>query len=132
MSTDVKKIVVSDRFVDIYKNFNVLSQVDNMNKLTERELYLLLFVCLDKHTDDDPVVNHNYFPFENQIMEILDVLEDRGTTNKTILDLIDETGESYIETDGIVDSNGESLPDPLTKDQVRDAKISKISDENID
>ena len=132
MSADVKKIVVSDLFLDIYKNFNVLSQVDNMKKLTERELYLLLVVCLDKHSDDDPVANHNYLPFENQIMEILDVLEDRGTTNKMLLDLIDETGESYIETDGIVDSNGESLPDPLTKDQVRDAKISKISDENID
>lgn len=132
MSTDVKKIVVSDLFLDIYKNFNVLSQVDNMNKLTERELYLLLVACLDKHSDDDPVANHNYLPFEKQIMEILDVLEDKGTTNKVLLDLIDETGENYIETDGIVDSNGESLPDPLTKDQVRDAKISKISDENID
>jgi hypothetical protein len=44
-----KKIVVTDLFVEIYENFNVSSQIDKMMKLSDRELYLLLTLCLDKH-----------------------------------------------------------------------------------
>ena len=36
-----KKVIVSEDFVNIYKNFNVINQVENMKSLTERELYLL-------------------------------------------------------------------------------------------
>ena len=42
MEEKVKNITVSNEFVDIYKNFNVVSQVDNMKKLSKRELYFKL------------------------------------------------------------------------------------------
>jgi hypothetical protein len=71
----IKKVVVSDLFMDCYKHFNVYSQVERMNELSERELYLLLILCLDKHDDENTVVKHNFIPFEKQIMEIFDVQE---------------------------------------------------------
>ena len=42
-------------------------------------------------------------------------------------ELIKESGDKYIETDGIVDVNGNKLPEPLTKEEVRDAKINIIN-----
>jgi len=121
------KITVSKEFVDIFKNFNVVTQVEEMKKLSKRELYLLLTVCLDKFSDEDPVMNFNFQPFKEEVMEIFDVQDDKDSTNQTLLDLISESGDKYIETDYIVDNKGEKLPEPLTKEEVRDAKINIIN-----
>jgi hypothetical protein len=126
MEEKEKNITVSNEFVDIYKNFNVVSQVDNMNKLSKRELYLLLTVCLDKFSDDDPVIKYNFQPFRTEVMEIFDVQDDKDPINPVLIDLIGESGDKYIETDYIVDESGNKLPDPLTKEEVRDAKINII------
>ena len=126
MEEKVKNITVSNEFVDIYKNFNVVSQVDNMNKLSKRELYLLLTVCLDKFSDDDPVIKYNFQPFRTEVMEIFDVQDDKDPINPVLIDLIAESDDKYIETDHIVDLSGDKLPDPLTKEEVRDAKINII------
>jgi hypothetical protein len=123
-----KKVVVSEDFVNIYKNFNVINQVENMKTLTERELYLLLTVCLDKHDDELPVVKYNFQPFKDQVMEIFDIQDDKETTNKILQCLIDETGSQYIETSDIVNSKDEKLPEPYTKEEIRDVKISLIGD----
>ena len=121
-----KKIVVSNEFVDIYRNFNVGNQVHKMNALTKRELYLLLTLCLDKHSDENPTVNSNFKDFKEQCLEIFDIQDDKTSENQTILDLIKESGDQYIETDNIVDSNGDKLPDPYTKDEIRDIRIGII------
>jgi hypothetical protein len=120
------KIVVSDEFVNIYKNFNILSQVDEMNKLDKRELYLLLTFSLDKHSDEDPVVVFNFKEFEDKVMEIYGIMNDEGTSNVHLMKLIEETGDRYIETDNIVDKNGNNLREPLNKVEVREEKINKI------
>jgi hypothetical protein len=125
--TSNKTLVVSDEFFEIFKNFNVVTQVEEMKNLSKRELYLLLTVCLDKFSDEDPVVNFNFQPFKEEVMEIFDVQDDKDSTNQTLLDLISESGDKYIETDYIVDNKGEKLPDPLTKEEVRDAKINIIN-----
>lgn len=124
---DVKKIVVSELFIDIYKKFNVVTQVEEMKKLSRKELYLLLTVCLDKQSDEDPVVVHNFLPFKDECMKIFDIQDDKETDDPDLKLLIEETGDKYIETDNIVDSSGNSLSDPLTKEQVRDAKIDIIN-----
>jgi len=131
MSTEKEnKIVVSDLFKEIYLNFNVSSQVDNMKRLEKRELYLLLTYALDKHSDEDPVNIHNFQPFKDEVMEIYDIQDDKETTNEILLSLIKETGDKYIETDYIVDSNGEKLREPYNKQEVREAKIDLLNDEN--
>ena len=122
-----KNIHVSNEFVDIYTNFNVVTQVEKMKQLTKRELYLLLTVCLDKFSDEDPVVKHNLLPFKEEIMNIFDVQDDKEPTDPILIDLITESGDKYIETDYIVYNDDQKLPEPLSKEEVRDAKINIIN-----
>ena len=128
-STKESQIHVSNEFVDIFSNFNVVTQVEKMKQLTKRELYLLLTVCLDKFSDEDPVVKHNLLPFKEEIMNIFDVQDDKDATDPILIDLITESGDKYIETDYIVYNDDQKLPDPLTKDEVRDAKINIINED---
>ena len=121
------KLVVSEDFVNIYKNFNVVNKVEEMKSLSKKELYLLLTVCLDKHDDEQPTVVYNFQPFREQVMELFDIQDDKETLNPVLEELIKESGDKYIETDNIVDELGNKLPDPLTKEEVRDAKINIIN-----
>ena len=128
-STKENQIHVSNEFVDIFSNFNVVTQVEKMKQLTKRELYLLLTVCLDKFSDEDPVVKHNLLPFKEEIMNIFDVQDDKEATDSVLIDLITESGDKYIETDNIVYNDDQKLPDPLNKEEVRDAKINIINED---
>jgi hypothetical protein len=124
-----KNLIVSEQFVEIFKNFNVVTQVENMKQLSKRELYLLLTVCLDKFSDEDPVVNFNFQPFKEEVMAIFDIQDDKDATDTDLVSLIDESGDKYIETDYIITNNGDKLPEPLTKEEVRDAKINIINND---
>lgn len=128
----IKKVVVSDLFMDCYKHFNVYSQVERMNELSERELYLLLILCLDKHDDENTVVKHNFIPFEKQIMEIFDVQDDKEVTNQVLLELVKETGDTYIETENIVDAADNKVSDVFTKEEVRDIRIDLIDEKETE
>jgi len=121
-----KTIAVSDLFKEIYINFNVSSQVENMKKLDKRELYLLLTLALDKHSDEDPVVVNNFQPFKDEVMEIYDIQDDKEAANQILVDLIEESGDKYIETDEIVDSEGNKMRAPYTLQEARQAKIEFI------
>lgn len=123
----IEKVVkVSDNFVEIYKNFNVIDQTEKMKLLSTKELYLLLTVCLDKFSDTDKTVRQNFQPFKIEVMDIFDVQDEKETSNDIIKLLIEETGDKYIETDNIQDKDGNSLPDPLTTQEVRDKRIDII------
>jgi Fe-S-cluster formation regulator IscX/YfhJ len=129
MGENQKTISVSNLFVDIYKNFNVYDQIEKIKQLDDKEKYLLLILALDKHSDEDPVVIHNFQEFKEQVMEIYEIQDDKETENQYLKELIELTGDKYIDTDLIVDSLGEKLPEPLTKEEVRDAKINIINSE---
>jgi len=122
-----KNINVSNEFVDIFKNFNVVNKVEEMKLLSKKELYLLLTLCLDKHDDTQPTVVYNFQQFREEVMELFEIQDDKETLNPVLQELIKESGDKYIETDGIVDVNGDKLPEPLTKEEVRDAKINIIN-----
>jgi Fe-S-cluster formation regulator IscX/YfhJ len=128
LNEEVKNVTVSDLFVKIYENFNVVDQVENMNNLSEEELYLLLVYVLDRHSDEDPVVVHNLQPFKEKVMEIYELQDDKETNNTVLLELVEKTGDKYIETDYVVDGSGNKLKDPLTKEEVREAKIDIIGE----
>jgi len=121
---DEKKLQVSDLFVEIYTNLNVCSQLENMEKLSKKELYLLLILALDKHNDEDPVVLHNLLPWKDTALQIFELQDDKETSIKELEELVEETGDKYIDVTVLVDVNGNSLRDPLTKEEVRDAKIN--------
>jgi hypothetical protein len=103
-----------------------------MNELSERELYLLLILCLDKHDDENTVVKHNFIPFEKQIMEIFDVQDDKEVTNQVLLELVKETGDTYIETENIVDGSNNKVGDVFTKEEVRDIRIDLIDEKETE
>ena len=119
-----KTLKVSDLFVEIYTNLNVWSQLENMKNLSKKELYLLLILALDKHNEDDPVVLHNLLPWKDTALEIFDLQEDKECTIPELIELVEETGDKYIDSTIIVDSKGNKLKDPLSKEEVRDAKIN--------
>ena len=122
------KKIVSNEFVDIFRNFNVVDKIEEMKLLSKRELYLLLTVCLDKHDEDQPTVIHNFLEFKDYIMEINDLFENNKTDNPILIEL-SEGG--YIETDNIVDEMGNDLPTPLTKEEIRDVRINIINGDNL-
>ena len=121
-----KQIAVSDLFKEIYINFNVCSQIENMKKLSKKELYLLLTYALDMHSNDDATVKNNFQQFKDEMMEIYEIQDDKETENTILLELIEETGFKYIDTENIVDSEGKKLREPYTKQEARAAKISLI------
>lgn len=131
MSEDPKLLKVSNEFVDIFKNFNVINKVEEMKRLSKKELYLLLTLCLDKHNDEQPTVIYNFQPFRNQVMELFEIQDDKETLNPILQELIKKSGDKYIETDNIVDNDGNKLPEPLTKEEVRDAKIIAMFQNNL-
>ena len=48
--------------------------------------------------------------------------------DEILKELIKETGDKYIETDNLICQNGDTLPSPFTKEEVRDAKIDIINE----
>lgn len=126
MEKETTTFKVSDAFVEAYLNFNVANQEENIRALDKKERALLLLLALDKHSDEDPVVVANFQPFEKEVMEIYDVQDDKETANETLLELIAETGDKYIDTDCIVDSKGEKIRSPYDKQEVREAKIDLL------
>ena len=119
-----KTLKVSDIFVEIYTNLNVCAQLENMKNLSKKELYLLLILALDKHSEDDPVVLHNLFPWKDTALEIFNIQDDKETDIIELIELVEETGDKYIDSAIIVDSKGNKLKEPLSKEEVRDAKIN--------
>ena len=119
-----KTLKVSDLFVEIYTNLNVCDQLENMKNLSKKELYLLLILALDKHSEDDPVVLHNLFPWKDTALEIFNIQDDKETDIIELIELVEETGDKYIDSKIIVDSKGNKLKEPLSKEEVRDAKIN--------
>lgn len=124
---DIKKISVSEIFVEAYMNFNVTEQIEQIRRLDKREMYLLLICAIDRHDENDPIVIKNMIAFESEMLELAMVQEDGSTDNEIIRELILETGNRYIETDYIVDQNGIKLKSPLNKQQVRQEKIKRIT-----
>lgn len=124
-----KKIKASDEFIDIYRNFNVYNQIDKLKSMSKKDLYLMLTLCLDRHSDEDPVVVNNFLQFKEECMKIFDIQDDKGTEDLSLKELIEETGDEYIDTDILVDSTGGKLPDPYTQQEARDIKIQKLEEQ---
>ena len=120
------KIKVDDNFIEIYRNFNIYDVSEGIKLLEEVDKYLLLFLCLDKHSDEDTVSVNNFHKFKDECLNILDFLENGKTENIFLKELVSLTKNNYIDTDNIVDKFGNPMPDKYTVSHVRDIKISKI------
>ena len=67
---------------------------------------------------------------KEEYSEIIDLQEDRKVTNEILIELVNETGDKYIETDYIITSSVNKIPNPLTKEEVRDIRINIINNNN--
>ena len=128
MKKDSNFLIVSDLFAKIYENFNVDDQLENMYKLSEEELYLLILYVLDNHDTKDLLVVHNLEPFRDKVMEIYDIQDDKETSNTILLGLIEKTGDKYIDTDYIVKNSDQRLKDTL----ISISKLEKLMLEAVE
>jgi len=139
-----EKIIVSDQFIEVYKNFNVIDQTNEIKALPKRELYLLLCIIIDNMAVDDSdyftkVVQHNLKPYLNdEIKDIYDIqydkieeIKDKNIENYNILkSLIVDSDDEYINTAYIIDKDGNKLPDVSTVEEIRELKIDRIFKDN--
>lgn len=128
---------VSDLFIDIYQNFNVISQVEKMRQLSRKELLLLLVLSTDSYNDDDPVVMKNFEKFGPELQIIYDCLPDLSGDDFEIADtdmieLGKETGDKFIKVQNLINSKGEKIPPPLSDEEAlikrREIGIDEIID----
>lgn len=117
-----KKISISEDFKKAYKNFNVFNVSKDISNISKKELYLLLICCFDNHDSDDSMVLENYSNYELEIEEILDLQDNKKTSNSFLLELILDTQSNTIDTHMI------ELPKIYTKEEVRELKLNKILD----
>lgn len=129
---ETKKVIVSPQFVEVYKLFNVVSQVEKLESLHRRELLLMLILAVDTFSEDNPIVIENITPFKSELELIYSLQQDSEVNDEDILKLSSDTGEKYIGTDNLVDVYGNSLPCPLTEQEAielrRDINISEITE----
>lgn len=119
-------ITISDKFLEIYRNFNVSDQRDNMSKLSKEELYLLLDTCVDSHDEDDPMVCLNFSTYSDELKEILKIQSGDDIDNQVLKNLQEKTDHRL--SSSRVLENGDKLPNPYTREEVRDLKLNKIFD----
>ena len=122
------EFMVSDRLVSIYRNFNVTDQFNEIKKLTKRELFLLVLLCLNNHVELDPVVVNNFMPLRKEALSIYGLLNDEDVKDEDLKALVKEIGDTYLNvSEVLVDGNNEELPRVYTKVEVRDIKITLIN-----
>lgn len=125
------KITVSNTFLDIYKMFSVTDQISEMNKLSRKELLLLIILAIDSFSEDNIAVINNLKPFKDEVILVYNFLEDKIVDDVDIDILKKETSDEYISTSNIVDQSGQPLPNPLTENEStilrREIQINSIT-----
>jgi len=119
-------ITISEKFLEIYRNFNVSDQRDKMKQLSKEELYLLLDTCVDEHDEDDPTVTLNFSSYSTELNEILKIQSGDDVDNQVLKNLQEKTDFRLSSTRVL--KNGDKLPATYTRDEVRDLKLNKIFD----
>lgn len=137
MERGFNEIFVSSLFIEIFKNFNVSEQKDKMKELDVDELYYLLICCFDKHDPDDVIVMQNYSFFEDEIDDIYQYHKYSKITSKEecknmyIFDRLSELTNLSEYNDYSIDkikTTCVTLPEPYTKEEVRNIKLGNILD----
>jgi hypothetical protein len=114
-------MIVSDKFIKIYQDFNVVSQIKEMTELSEEELLLLLIVTFRTYSHTD-VVMETFKYFQTELEYIDSVLFDSNLTDKEKLRRREIILDSYLDTDKIFDVDGNPLPKPTTEEEAIDKR----------
>lgn len=103
------RIIVTDKFMEIYQNFNVVPQIEKMLELSRDELLLLLIVTFRTYNYTD-VVMKTFKYFEVELNYIDSVMFDSKITDPGKLKMREIILERYLDIDRIYDSNENPLP----------------------
>lgn len=124
--------IVSDQLVDIFLNFNVSDQTEQLTKLSTKDYYVLLNLCIDLHSEEDPQVIQNLSTSVEKISNLRTLFETGESTEPELTELSRKYG-NYL--NGVFDleipvedSLGNELPEPYTREEVRELKLNKIFD----
>lgn len=126
------KLTITDKLLNIYKLFNVECKHKELSELNKKDLYLVLLMAIDNHDDADPIVLHNFKNYAKEINDIYDLQDDYSSykeisfTPPELKELSDLTNNEYISTDDLVDKNGNIIPEPYNKSEIRTLKINGI------
>ena len=125
-------IEVSEEFMFVYSKLNCFSVSEKFTALNEKEKLLLILAAIDNHDIDDDVVFSNIQHEKKLLNDLLDVLEGRETTNEEIKNIPNNFSDKSL-NDVMISFNSNEwkiseMPTPATKDEVRDARINKISE----
>jgi len=122
-------ISVSDLFFNIYINFNVFAQIEEMKELSRKELMLLLLITLENYEVDDIVLG-NFLAFEDELLKInnhfFDVKDDDDVD---LMELENIAPLTLIDFDNITDKDGNNLPTPTPKNEAIQIRRSRILDD---
>ena len=117
---------VSELFIDIYKNFNVIDQTERLSLLTEKESYILLNLIIERHSEEDPQVVKNLSTSVEKINNLKSLFE-IGETQDEVLNSLSTKYGRYLNI-SLQDSNSQELPEPYTREEVRELKLNNIFD----
>jgi hypothetical protein len=120
----MNNIIVSDIFIDIFLNFNVISQVEKMKKLSRRELLILLSLAADVFSDDNHVVLQNFEYFKEYAILIRDSIDNEDIEDEDLKTSIN------INISKIIDNKNQKIPNPLSEEEAlikrREIEINNI------
>jgi hypothetical protein len=110
------RIIVTDKFMEIYQNFNVVPQIEKMLELSRDELLLLLIVTFRTYNYTD-VVMKTFKYFEVELNYIDSVMFDSKITDPGKLKMREIILEKYLDIDRIYDSNENPLPRATSEEE---------------
>ena len=79
--------VVSEQLVDIFLNFNVSDQTEQLTKLSTKDYYVLLNLCIDLHSAEDPQVIQNLSTSVEKISNLRTLFETGESTDVELIEL---------------------------------------------
>lgn len=125
MEEEKKKLLVSDNLIEIYKYLNAVDMSERINQLSDIEKYILISLSLDNHDVKNVIVRENLLPYKEIGQAIYDAMEELGT-NEIIEQLIELTGDKYIDLSVLVDSDGDVMPEPANQSEIRDWRLKLL------
>jgi hypothetical protein len=115
------KVIVSNKFIEIYKNFNVVSQIKQMEELSREELLLLLIITFRTYEFTD-LVTKTYKYFEDELLYIDSCLFDYKLKDPDKLKMREVISDRYLDSEKIFDEQDNPLPPPTTEEDAKNIR----------
>ena len=119
--------IANETFIEIYRNFNVSNQIDKIKTMSSKEKYVLLNLCIEVHNERDLQVIENLSPFVEEITSLKKLFENDASSEDPFLNELSMKYGSKLNIP-IEDIFGNELPEPYSREEVRELKLNKIFD----